>query len=367
MASEDHARDQVSFTQSNPLFGMSLSRTDLYSFQPDDLKPVRPRRQWCFNVIIVYLILQTALNVFLIYKVFTLESSLSNPRLEKQISNHIPLGGDHGDDNIQTLLYNNSQEAKTLRGQLGALTNKVNSLCGAEGQLSRLQSDLNLLNTSARNLDGKLTAISLKPGPPGPPGSNGLAGERGPKGDGGAVGPSGPKGEMGEKGQSGETGPPGPVGPIGVPGTPGNQAAGVKGDKGDPGAQGLSGPPCFNGTEGAAGPPGPKGDKGDTGNQPEETVRLVPGRYSGRVEVKYNGIWGTVCDDSFSTVDGKVICKMLGFQSAVSTFTASPGSGKIWLDDLRCRGTESDIFSCPHSGYGVTNCGHNEDVGVRCA
>ncbi len=33
-----------------------------------DLKPARPRRQWCFNVIVVYLILQTALNAFLIYK-----------------------------------------------------------------------------------------------------------------------------------------------------------------------------------------------------------------------------------------------------------------------------------------------------------
>lgn len=43
------------------------------------------------------------------------------------------------------------------------------------------------------------------------------------------------------------------------------------------------------------------------------------------MEVKYNGAWGTVCDDSFDTVDGKVICKMLGFQTAISTFTASPG------------------------------------------
>lgn len=28
-------RDRVSFTQDNPLFEMSLSRTDLYTFEPD--------------------------------------------------------------------------------------------------------------------------------------------------------------------------------------------------------------------------------------------------------------------------------------------------------------------------------------------
>lgn len=54
-------------------------------------------------------------------------------------------------------------------------------------------------------------------------------------------------------------------------------------------------------------------------------VRLVPGRSRGRVEVKYNGVWGTVCDDSFDTLEGKVICKMLGFQNVITTYTAGTG------------------------------------------
>lgn len=54
-------------------------------------------------------------------------------------------------------------------------------------------------------------------------------------------------------------------------------------------------------------------------------VRLVPGKNRGRVEVMHSNIWGTICDDSFGTLDGRVICKMLGFQSVVSTFTATPG------------------------------------------
>lgn len=364
--------DRISYTQSNPLFDMSLSRTDLYSFQPDDLKPQRPRRQWCFNVIIVYLIFQTALNAFLIYKVFTLESSLSNPRLEKLKSSYIPLSREQGDDNIQTLLYNNSQETKTLRSHLWALKSQVNSMCGEEGQLDQLRSDLKQLNTSTHNLEGRLTNISLKSGPPGTPGTDGrpgAPGERGLKGDPGVAGPPGPKGDMGLKGQTGEPGvdgQSGPRGPPGPPGAPGDQGPGAKGEKGEPGLPGVSGPPGFNGTEGPSGPPGAKGDKGDQVNAPELNVRLVPGKYRGRVEVKYNGAWGTVCDDSFDTVDGKVICKMLGFKTAISTFTASPGSGRIWLDVLRCLGTESDIFSCPHGGIGVTNCQHSEDAGVHC-
>ena len=44
------------------------------------------------------------------------------------------------------------------------------------------------------------------------------------------------------------------------------------------------------------------------------TVRLVGSglQYEGRLEVFYNGIWGTVCDDSFDNVDATVACKSLG-------------------------------------------------------
>lgn len=55
-------------------------------------------------------------------------------------------------------------------------------------------------------------------------------------------------------------------------------------------------------------------------------VRLVPGPSRGRVEVRSNGVWGSVCDDNFDTIDGKVICRMLGFTTATTVFTSSnPG------------------------------------------
>ncbi|KAM9347528.1 uncharacterized protein marco [Symphorus nematophorus] len=381
--------NRVTYTQSNPLFEMSLSRSNLYDLQPEDLKPARPRRQWCFYVIVVYLILQTVLNAFLLYKVFTLQSSLSNPRAAKQTSNHISWDDERGDADLQTLVQNNTQETKSLRGHLWALQSQVKSLCGEEGQLVRLRSDLNLLNTSTHKLEGKVTNISQRTGIPGAPGRDGQKGppgEKGPKGDSGVTGPQGPKGDSGLKGDHGEPGAAGAVGPPGPPGAPGNQSSGAKGQKGDPGVPGPPGPgtvgpkgdtgsigppgipgprgpPGFNGTQGPPGPPGSKGERG-TG---ELKVRLVPGPRRGRVEVKHNGVWGTVCDDNFDSVDGKVICRMLGFTTAADTFTASPGSGNIWLDNLGCRGTESDIFSCKHPGIGVNNCQHNEDAGVLCA
>lgn len=36
------------------------------------------------------------------------------------------------------------------------------------------------------------------------------------------------------------------------------------------------------------------------------------------------------------------------------------------MDDVNCRGTESDISSCSFGGWTVNNCHHPEDAGVSC-
>ena len=45
-------------------------------------------------------------------------------------------------------------------------------------------------------------------------------------------------------------------------------------------------------------------------------VRLVNGtdETEGRIEVCYNYQWGTVCNYQFQLVDGRVVCRQLGFE-----------------------------------------------------
>lgn len=47
-------------------------------------------------------------------------------------------------------------------------------------------------------------------------------------------------------------------------------------------------------------------------------------------------------------------------------FPNGPTTQQIWLDSLQCTGTELTLASCPHQPFGVHDCSHIEDVGVRC-
>ena len=87
------------------------------------------------------------------------------------------------------------------------------------------------------------------------------------------------------------------------------------------------------------------------------------------MEIYHNGAWGTVCDDHWDIKDAKVVCRKLGFVSAISAHYSARfgrGSGSIWLDSVNCTGSESSLTACGNNGWGSHDCSHSEDASVVC-
>ena len=84
----------------------------------------------------------------------------------------------------------------------------------------------------------------------------------------------------------------------------------------------------------------------------------------------HNGEWGTVCDYGWNLNDAQVVCRELGFGGAINARSSAyygEGSGTIWLDNVNCVGTELTIGDCSHNGWGIEDCYHDEDAGVKCS
>ena len=101
-------------------------------------------------------------------------------------------------------------------------------------------------------------------------------------------------------------------------------------------------------------------------------MRLANGRtpFEGRVEVLYQGVWGTVCDTFWDLAEARVVCRQLGYETALAApreAAFGEGTGKIWLDGVNCFGVQDSISQCRHNGWGNAFCDHDEDASAICA
>ena len=82
--------------------------------------------------------------------------------------------------------------------------------------------------------------------------------------------------------------------------------------------------------------------------QPLE-VRLRSGALvsEGRVEIKYNDFWGTICDDHWTLREANVVCRSLGYGSAaIAARNAYYGRGSgrvIKVNNTKNKNNNSDI------------------------
>ena len=106
-----------------------------------------------------------------------------------------------------------------------------------------------------------------------------------------------------------------------------------------------------------------------------ESVRLVgdsggstPSR--GHVEVLYKGEWGHVCGWGWDIKKAIVVCKQLGFPTAVDAMIVendAMDTSSIFLYTHGCTGDERALHYCPHSGWKNNGCSLSHGIaGVIC-
>ncbi|XP_058277046.1 deleted in malignant brain tumors 1 protein-like [Hirundo rustica] len=92
---------------------------------------------------------------------------------------------------------------------------------------------------------------------------------------------------------------------------------------------------------------------------------------AGRVEVKLQGRWGSVGDDSWDMKDAEVVCQQLGCGSASRAYFAREHSGAgdvpLNINLVDCDGDESTLWECEIRGWGPYNSSiHDFDTAVVC-
>ncbi|XP_021377036.1 neurotrypsin-like [Mizuhopecten yessoensis] len=103
-------------------------------------------------------------------------------------------------------------------------------------------------------------------------------------------------------------------------------------------------------------------------------LRLERGnsQFVGRLEVWYDGEWGTVCEDEWRNFpqNAQVACRQLGYSGGDHRRVNKMVNlaVKFWIDDLQCQNNERRLSDCMFKGWGNENCFHAlfDDVFLTC-
>uniref|UniRef100_A0A8C7TRI7 SRCR domain-containing protein n=1 Tax=Oncorhynchus mykiss TaxID=8022 RepID=A0A8C7TRI7_ONCMY len=102
-----------------------------------------------------------------------------------------------------------------------------------------------------------------------------------------------------------------------------------------------------------------------------DSVRLVgrAGLCSGRVEVKSNQSWASVCEADFDRQDAEVVCVELGCgaPAALQGGLYGEGEGQTWDKEFQCKGKESLLLDCDTSDRENNTCLPGNAVGLTCS
>jgi collagen type VI alpha len=80
-------------------------------------------------------------------------------------------------------------------------------------------------------------------------------------------------------------------------------------------------------------------------------------KFDGRLSVRVNGTWGTVCDYGWYDASAKVVCRQLGFTGGKAIKGSFyPRSGYSVLAYVKCTGTEKNLIDCTYTKYRSYSC-----------
>ncbi|XP_067433397.1 scavenger receptor cysteine-rich type 1 protein M130-like isoform X4 [Thunnus thynnus] len=102
-----------------------------------------------------------------------------------------------------------------------------------------------------------------------------------------------------------------------------------------------------------------------------DSVRLVNGTSlcSGRLEVKSEQSWSSVCEADFDQQDAELVCRELGCgaPSVLQGVLYGEAESPMWTKEFQCGGHESALLDCRRSDSARSTCSPDKAVGLTCS